>query len=29
MKNEKQTRCYEVRAAEKPLTLTGIAVVFN
>lgn len=29
MKNEKQTRCYEVRAAEKPLTLTGVAVVFN
>ena len=27
--NERQTRCYEVRAAEKPLTLTGVAVVFN
>ena len=29
MKYETQTRCYEVRAAEKPLTLTGVAVVFN
>ena len=27
--NDTQTRCYEVRAAEKPLTLTGVAVVFN
>jgi len=27
--NETQTRCVEVRAAEKPLTLTGVAVVFN
>ena len=26
---ETQTRCYEVRATEKPLTLTGVAVVFN
>ena len=26
MKNEKQTRCVEVRAAEKPLTLTGVAM---
>ena len=29
MKHETQTRRYEVRAAEKPLTLTGVAVVFN
>ncbi len=29
MKHETQTRCYEVRAADKPLTLTGVAVVFN
>lgn len=29
MKNETQTRSIEVRAAEKPLTLTGVAVVFN
>ena len=29
MKHETQTRCYEVRAAEKPLTLTGVAVVFG
>ena len=29
MKHEAQTRCYEVRAADKPLTLTGVAVVFN
>lgn len=29
MKHETQTRQYEVRAAEKPLTLTGVAVVFN
>ena len=27
--NEPQTRAYTVRAAEKPLTLTGVAVVFN
>lgn len=27
--NKTHTRCYEVRAEEKPLTLTGIAVVFN
>lgn len=26
---ETQTRCYEVQATEKPLTLTGVAVVFN
>jgi len=26
---QKQNRAYEVRAAEKPLTLTGVAVVFN
>lgn len=29
MTNEKQTRQAEIRAAEKPLTLTGVAVVFN
>ena len=27
--NKTQNRAYEVRAAEKPLTLTGLAVVFN
>ena len=26
---DRQTRSYEVRAAEKPLTLTGLAVVFD
>lgn len=29
MKHETQTRCYEIRAAEQPLTLTGVAVVFD
>lgn len=27
--HERQTRSYEIRAAEKPLTLTGVAVVFD
>ena len=27
--HERQTRSYEIRASEKPLTLTGVAVVFN
>lgn len=29
MKNEKQTRAYEVRASESPLVIEGTAIVFN